>query len=192
MLETVTEIFSQFNFLSPKDLFELASIAKLRMVKKDEHLISEGDLCYDTFMVLKGLFRHYTVDENGVDRTLLFVPERRPTASPDTILLNNAAIENIIALENSLVLKIDTRVFGKIASDNVRLLKLKSQVYEQVIISNVAQIKFLTLLNPEDRYVHFCKTFPDLEQRIKQKYLASYLGVTPTSLSRMRARLAKG
>lgn len=191
MLEKVTEIFSQFTSLNPKDLFLLASIAKLRTVKKDEHLIREGDVCYDTFMVLKGLFRHYTVDENGVDRTLLFVPEKMPTASPDTILINNAATENIIALENSLVLKIDKRVFEKIAFDNVRLLKLKIQLYEQIIISNLAQIKFLTLLMPEDRYVYFCKTFPDLEQRIKQKYLASYLGVTPTSLSRMRARLAK-
>lgn len=191
MLEKVTEIFSQFTFLHPKDLFQLASIAKLRMVKKDEHLIREGDVCYDTFIVMKGLFRHYIIDGNGVERTLLFVPERMQTASLDTILLHKAASENIIALESSLVLKIDKRVFEKIASDNVRLLKLKSQVYEQVLISNVAQIKFLTLLSPEERYIHFCKTFPDLEQRIKQKYLASYLGVTPTSLSRMRARLAK-
>lgn len=70
-------------------------------------------------------------------------------------------------------------------------MKLKNLAFKEIITSNVEQIKFLTILAPEERYVLFCKTYPKLQQRIKQKFLASYLGITPTSLSRIRARLAK-
>ena len=63
--------------------------------------------------------------------------------------------------------------------------------YKDTILHNVEHIKFLSLLTPEERYEYFISKYPDLEQRIKQKHLASYLGVTPTFLSRLRARIVK-
>jgi CRP-like cAMP-binding protein len=191
MFEQVKEAFSQFTFLSPKDLLQLVSIAKVRTVIKDEHLLLVGDLNYNISIVVKGLFRHYVLDENGEEKTLLFVPEKKVTAMIDTLFHNNPSTENIVALENSIIVKIDYRAFEKLASNNIRLLKVQNQALKDIIVGNVEHIKLLNLLTPEERYAYFCKTYPDLEQRIKQKYFASFLGITPTSLSRIRGRLGQ-
>lgn len=192
MFEKIKEAFSQFTFLSPKDLIQLAVIAKLSTVKSGEHVFTQGDLSYDTVVVVKGLLRHYFIDKNGEEKTLLFVPEKKQSAMIDTIFHNKPAVENVMAVENSILLRMDIRKLDKLIADNTRLMKLQNQALKEVISGNVDQIRFLTILTPEERYTYFCKTYPDLEQRVKQKHLASYLGVTPTSLSRMRARLAKG
>ncbi len=191
MFEKLKEVFHQYAFLHPKDLIQLASISKLIRLKKGAHLVKEGDLFYDAVGVVQGLLRHYIIDKNGDEKTLLFVREKNQTGMMDTIFHNRPASENIMALENTLLIKIDARKIEKLASDNMRLLKLQNEVLKQVVASNVEQIRFLTVLTPEERYLAFCKSHPNLEQRVKQKHLASYLGITPTSLSRMRARLAK-
>lgn len=192
MFEQIKEAFNRFTFLKPNDLYLISSMAKLEMIKRGEHIIKQGDLCYNAMIVVKGLFRHYSIDEQGEERTLMFASERKFTSSFDTIMLNKPSTENIVALENSIIIKFDTREIDKISSDNIRILKVQNEAYKQLIISNVEHIKLLTILSPDERYTYFCKIHPELEQRIKQKYLASYLGVTPTSLSRIRARLIKG
>ena len=191
MLDNIKEAFSQFPFLNPKDLLLIASSVKIKTIKKDEYLIKEGELNYQVVMVLKGLFRHYIIDKNGLDKTILFVPEKKMTGSSATYLHHHPSTENVVALEDSLVLMMDNRVFDKIAANNIRLLKMQNQALKQIISSNVDNIAFLTVYTPEERYAYFSKTYPDLEQRIKQKHLSSYLGITATSLSRIRARMLK-
>ncbi|MCI1265880.1 MAG: Crp/Fnr family transcriptional regulator [Saprospiraceae bacterium] len=191
MFEKVKEAFSHFVFITPKNLVQLASIAKLGSVKKKEHLIKVGDLNYNVVVVLKGLLRHYVVSENGEEKTLRFAPEKKIAAMLDTIFHNKPCTENIMALEDTVYLKFDFREIDRLVSDNLQLLKVQNQVFKEIISENVEQIKFLTVLTPEARYLYFCQSYPNLEQRIKQKYLASYLGITVTSLSRIRARISK-
>ncbi len=191
MFEQIKEVFSRFTVLSPKDLLQLASIAKVKTVKKDEHLALIGDLNYNVSIVVKGLFRHYVIDERGTERTLLFVPEKKATTIIDTIFHNKPSTENIVAMENSITVRFDYRQFEKLAANNIRLLKVQNQALKEIITANVEHIKLLNLLTPEERYAYFCKAFPDLEQRIKQKHFASFLGITPTSLSRIKGRLVQ-
>ncbi len=191
MFEQIKEVFSRFTVLTPKDLFQLASIAKVKTVKKDEHLLLVGDLNYNISFVVKGLFRHYVIDEQGTERTLLFVPEKKVTAMIDTVFHNKPSTENIVAMENSIIVRFDFREFEKITTNNMRFLKVQNQGLKEIITANVEHIKLLNLLTPEERYAYFCKAFPDLEQRIKQKHFASFLGITPTSLSRIKGRLVQ-
>ncbi len=189
MLEKIKQAFQHFTFLSPVDLIKIASITKIVKINKGVHFIKDGEISFQTALVLKGLLRHYIINKDGTEKTLLFIPEKKSTGSPDTIFSNKPSSENIIALEDSIILKIDSRDFERIAKNNIRLLTLQNKSLKEVILSDVEQIKSLTIFSPEERYNYFCKTYPHLEQRIKQKYLASYLGITPTSLSRLRARI---
>lgn len=188
MFEQLKEAFSQFTFLSPKNLLQVATIARFKRVKKHEHIINVGDMNYSVYVVLKGLLQHYVISENGQEKTLRFAPEKHPAASMDTLFLGQTATEYVMALENTYVLHFDSRAFDKIASANIRLLKVQNRTLRDLIKANVTHIKFLSTMNAEERYASFCLQFPDLEKRIKQKYLASYLGITPTSLSRIKAR----
>ncbi|MGE3824517.1 MAG: Crp/Fnr family transcriptional regulator, partial [Bacteroidia bacterium] len=173
-------------------LIELASIIKEKQLEKGEHLVRVGEYNYQAVKVLKGLLCHYVLDENGIEKALLFVPEKMNSGSLQTTLYKKPADENIVALENTLILVADARELDRLAADNIRIMKMLNNSYKQVIAEAAERVKFLIAHPPEERYMHFCKTYPDLEQRVKQKDLASYLGVTPTSLSRIRARIVKG
>lgn len=191
MFEKVKETFREFTFLSPKDLIELASVIKLKQLKRGEHLVRVGEYNYLAVKVLKGLLCHYVRDKNGIEKALLFVPEKMNSGAMQTTLYRKPADENIIALEDTLMISADVRELDKLAATNIRIMKMLNQSYKQVIAEAAERIRFLIAHAPEERYQHFCKTYPHLEQRVKQKDLASYLGITPTSLSRIRARIVK-
>lgn len=191
MFESIREVFGQGFSLNSKDLMALTAITKWKEIKRGEHIIRVGDLNYHAIVVLRGLLSHYIVDEEGVEKTLFFVPEKIGTGAMQTLTNNLPADENIIALEDSYLLMFDLRELEKLAENNISILKVLNQQYKKIIAKISEHIRFLTVLSPEERYFSFCQTYPNLEQRIKQKYLASYLGITPTSLSRLRARAAK-
>lgn len=191
MLEEIKKDFSQFTFLGPNDLMHLASIIKLKQLQKGEHLVKVGEYNYNAVRVFKGLLYHYVVDENGIEKALLFVPEKMNSGAMQTTLMGKPADENIIALEDTIMLCADVRELEKVTDKNIRIQKMVNQLYKQIIAEAAERIRFLVVNTPEERYVQFSKTYPDLEQRIKQKDLASYLCITDTSLSRIRARLAK-
>jgi CRP-like cAMP-binding protein len=176
MLEEIKEAFKEFTFLSPKDIVQLAGILRLKHLAKGEHLVQYNQYNYLGVKVIKGLLSHYVIDNNGEERTLLFVPERMFSGSMQTTLNGKPADENIIALENSILLTADMRELNKLAENNIKILKLINQSYQNIIIESAERINFLIAHSPEERYLHFCKTYPHLEQRIKQKDLASYLG----------------
>lgn len=191
MLEEIKEAFSQFTFLSLKDMAELAAIARLKHLKKGEHLVRAGGYNYSAVKVLKGLLYHYAIDENGLEKALLFAPEKMNSGALQTTIMGKPADENIVALEDTIMLCADVRALERLADSNVRIQKLVNQLYKQIIVEAAERIRFLVIHTPEERYLHFREAYPNLEQRIKQKDLASYLCITDTSLSRIRARLAK-
>ena len=191
MFEKIKEFFSEATFLSPTDLLQLASVIKIRSLEKGEHLVKVGEFNYNAVRVMKGLLAHYVIDTNGIEKTLLFVPKNNNSGSLQTTINRKPADENIIALENSLLLTIDIRELEKLAATSPGILKLLNQSYKQIINEAALRIKFLIIYNAEERYLHFCTTYPNLESRLKQKDIAAYLGVTESSLSRIRARILK-
>lgn len=191
MIEKVEDTLKEFTFLSPKDLFQLASIIKLKRIAKGEHFLREGDLNFNGVKVITGLLAHYVIDRNGVEKTLLFVPEGRFSGSLQTTINKKPSDENIIALENSLLVTCDIRKLEKLASENIKILKILNHSRGEIILEAAKRIKFLIAHNEEERYLDFTKSYPNLEQRVRQKDLASFLGITVSSLSRIRARIVK-
>ena len=190
MVDKIKEVLAELTFLSPEDMFNLARILRLKQVKKGEHVVREGEYNYQSMKVIKGLLSHYVIDEDGFEKTLLFVPEGRFSGSLKTTMNREPADENIVALENTLVMATDIRELEKLAANNVRIMKMLNESYKRIIADSAERIKFLIAHSHEERYLNFCKNYPQLEQRIKQKDLASYLGITDSSLSRIRARIA--
>lgn len=189
MIEKLKEVYREFSMLNPGDLVLLATIAKIKSFIKGDHIIRIGDLNYHAIFVVKGLLRSYVLDSEGNDRTLLFIAEKNQAGSYETILRNKPSLENIVALEDSLVIMLDTQKIDKISKKRNGLLATQVALLKETLAMTIDRLWSYTVLTPEERYRQFCKMHPSLEQRVKQKYLASFLGVTPTSLSRMRARM---
>jgi len=191
MLEKLKQALSSYTFIGPRDIFQLVSISTFKSIKKGEHIIRMGELNYNGIFVLHGLLRSYTINEDGIERTMLFVPEKKNVGSYQTILRNQPSVENIIAIENSLAAITDFRKFEKLALSSPSLMLFQNKIMKEVLAFTVDQVWFHLVLTPEQRYLKFREQFPKLEQRVTQKDLASYLGITATSLSRLRARIAK-
>lgn len=185
------QALSSYTFLGPKDLLKLFTIIGFKFLRKGEHIVRAGEYNYNALLVLRGLLRNYIIDEEGEERTILFVPEFQNAGSSETILKGRPSVENIVALENSYLAMADLQKFDELARTNPALLFYQNRVFRELLGFTIDQSWFHLLLKPEMRYREFCRRYPELEQRVTQRDLASYLGVTPTSLSRMRARIAQ-
>lgn len=191
ILDKVKDAFAGKPFLKASDLAKLATAAKLKTVARGDYLINEGERHYHVYVVLKGLLRSYVLNHSGEEVTLRFVPEKEKAGSYNTIINDLPSEENLMALEKTLVLVVDIRKAKTEDPDNPRLIRMELTVFKKLLNEAIDRLKFYTVLSPEERYIKFCETYPNLEQRVKQKHLASYLGITPQSLSRIRSRIVK-
>lgn len=189
MEKSIIEYFSTFSFIGLDDIKLISSFGKLKRIKAGEIIIKAGDINYNGIFVLKGLLRNYVLTNEGEDRTLLFCKEGNQTGSHATIFYNKPATENIEAIENSVIFMLNSEVMEKIAAKHPKLLKLQNSILKKVLAESVERIIFFTILTPEERYSQLCSEQPKLVKRVPQKYLASYIGVTTVSLSRIKSRI---
>ena len=161
-----------------------------KKVKKGEFLIREGELTKYAMFVASGCLRTYTIDDKGKEHILQFSPEDWWTGDMSFVAGVPSQIF-IDALEDSEVLNFD----------NVSLQKMNEAIPELAVQYQAALQKSLAAKNQrivsslsataEERYNDFLKKYPTLLQRVPQHMIASYLGITKETLSRIRHQVAK-
>ena len=149
-------------------------------VKKGAVLQRKGDISSRVYLVESGLLRSYTIDEKGKEHIFMFGPEHWLVA--DSCEPNTPCQLFIDAIEDTIIniaLKEDLLKEGP--DLNVLLRRL-----------NTMQNRIIMLMssNAKERYEHFIKTYPNIIQRVPLKMVASYLGITPEALSRVRHELS--
>lgn len=102
MIQEIRNIFEQV-ILAPKDLIRIVGISKLKNYKKGTTIIHVGEYNYTVIAIIKGLLRHYCIDDQGSERTKLFVPERNITGSLETMFYEKPSFEYIETLEDSTI-----------------------------------------------------------------------------------------
>jgi CRP-like cAMP-binding protein len=155
---------------------------KTIQVKKGEILQSKGDLNTLAYKVESGLLRSYTIDDKGKEHIYMFAPE-------NWIIADGCASEvpctlYIDVLENA-TLQVSSK---KVTIENPNIdvspfLKRLSTLQDRIIM--------LMSSNAIERYEHFVKTYPDIIQRVPQRMIASYLGITPEALSKVKGEKAR-
>lgn len=188
MKEDFKELFRRFSFLRPQDLITLFKICSFKTIKKGELLVKEGELCKYTFLIRKGIVRTYILTKDGSERTIRLAKEKDFTSPYQCFLKGLPSSEYLEALEDCKVVAIDTNRLNEIAKTNIRILQLAHEGVKEAFIEAIMRVEFFTTLTPEQRYNNLFESSPELLQRVPQKYLASYLGVTTVSLSRIRNR----
>jgi len=174
---------------SEKELF--CSLLRPKKLRKRQYLLQEGDVSrYETF-VDKGLLRTYYLDHNGIEHILQFSPENWWTSDLVSFNTGKPSKLSIDALEDSELLQIDKPgmdlLFGRVPKFE-RFYRIQFQnalvAYANRVVSHLAE-------SAEERYLELSGHCVGLENRIPLKYIASYLGVTPEFLSRLRRKLTK-
>ena len=174
---------------------ELKSIhEKLEKVtlEKGDYLLKSGKVVKDIFYIHSGCLRTYFLDSNGKEHTLQFAI--KDWWISDYIALydkaNSRAVSNIECIQKATLLKISKNDFDllcmeipKVSQFYIKKMESAFAAFHQRILGNLT-------LSAKERYLIFIKTYPDIEQSVKNYHIASFLGITTESLSRIRREIA--
>lgn len=170
--------------LNPKSIEPLL---KSQQLSKGEFVFHQGDICKSVYFTLQGCLRSFVI-KNAREYTLFFHPENQSFGDYESFQKGNPACFSCQAIENSEILVFDRKAmdFFENALQGQKLLRL---IAEDLAFFLRDKLLSLFLDTPEELYVKLLRTEPDLLKRIPQYYLASYLGIEPESLSRLKRRI---
>lgn len=176
----------------PQEAVNLCSSHYLRkIVAKNEFLLREGEVCKGTYFVEKGLLRMYSIDNNGKEHIIQFAPEKWLISDRSSLHFNEKSQYFIEAVEDSEVLELRNDFFSNINAAFPNTIENNDLLLQKHIRSLQNRVNSLLADTAEERYMSFIKMYPDILQRVPQWMVASYLGITPESLSRVRKELAR-
>ena len=154
--------------------------------KKGENFISEGQRPRKIAFVVKGLFSQYYIADTGETIIKYFFPEGRLAASVSAMLTSAPSIHTVTAIEDTQVLEYDFFAFKNLfaAHPDIAAFYIRYIELHWIIEKEPLEISFRSD-TAKTRYDAFLKKYPDLVKRLKKHHIASYLGITPTQLSRI-------
>lgn len=169
---------------------ELTAKCKSQTVKKGDFLLRQGEICRHTFYVQQGLLRYYSIDDKGKEHLLQFAPESWFVSNRESVYFHQPSQYFIQALEESTITLIDEEFITALSLENKSFLQFNHKLLHNHIRQLQNRINLLLSATAEERYLQFVAIYPDLLLRVPQWMVASYLGITPESLSRVRKELA--
>lgn len=166
--------------------------ARHRVLSKGEHILRAGTVADEVFFVHHGLLRYYFNDPTagGQERTGQFFDEGIVVTDAESFLARVPAKQNFEALETSSIVVLPRTVLNAGYDADHAIERFGRLMLEQALIGSQRRASRLLTLQPEDRYRRFVETRPEVARRVPQYLIASYLGLTPESLSRIRRRIA--
>jgi CRP-like cAMP-binding protein len=188
MINSLLESIERIITLSASEKDIVISLFKEKTYKKGHFFLQEGKICKQVGFVTKGLLRYY-ISHDGEDKTYDFAQESNFVCNYESFIPRTPSTKNIQALEDCEIFQIsydDLQLFYKSISQAERFGRI---VIEQVFIQTLQDLSSFYTDTPELRYEKILKRHPDLLQRMSQYHIASYVGVKPQSLSRIRKRI---
>lgn len=174
--------------LSDEDLDLLVSIFKEFKVKKGVTFIHEGSIFTHNYIVRKGLIRcYYTKD--GLEITNLFAHENLGFTGLESFFLRTPSHMTVEALEDSILYGYSKDDFEELMEKNLNIAKFYRRLLEFLVIASERRVKSLQFKSANERFQDLLIKEPTLMQRVPAKYIASYLGITPETLSRIKGTI---
>ncbi|MEO7283988.1 MAG: Crp/Fnr family transcriptional regulator [Gelidibacter sp.] len=173
------------------EISPLLENCRIKRVQKDAFLLRPGEYCKHTFFVENGLMRQYSIDEKGKEHTISFAPENWFVTDRESVYFNQPTAYYIQALEDSTVTIIDENLIQVLTDKAPSFTEFNNRLLHNHIRQLQNRINLLLSASAEERYLNFIEMYPDILLRVPQTMVASYLGITPESLSRVRKELAQ-
>ena len=164
----------------------------VKQFKKNEFILVPGEYSEDYFFVESGVIRSYTIDENGKEHVLQFGTENWIVSDRNSAFCKQQSKFYIQAIEDSTVVLLNEKLVDLIVSLNPEYLVAQNKLVQNHVRSLQDRINLLLGATAKTRYLEFIRLYPNQLSRIPQWMIASYLGITPESLSRVRKEIAHG
>lgn len=186
MIEIFKKYILERSLVSEEEFLEIAAVSQQRKLRRRQYLLQEGDVCKFNAFVTGGCLRNYTVDAKGNEHIVYFAVENWWTGDRESMSTGNPSRFNIDALEDSEVILISKTDFDHLCKKLPAFNDMINAILQKSFI--VAQNRIHTYISQtaEEKYQSFTETFPHLLPRVPLGMIASYLGIAPETLSRIR------
>lgn len=176
--------------MSPEEIKAVDTLIPIKEFKKGQLLLKEGSIAKECYFNIKGCVRSYQI-LNGEERTTQFFVEGDPIASLLSYLNKTPANHYFECIEDSTLAVLSFDNEQKLYNQHPKFERLCRNSIEQEFGKQQEILQNYLTKNPEERYLMLQETRPELLQRVPQYHLATFLGVQPESLSRIRKRIAQ-
>lgn len=167
------------------------SLLQTKKLKRKELLLKQGDICKTENFIVKGCLRTYTIDNNGFEHIVLFGIEDWWMGDLYSFLTQSPATYFIEALEDTVVIQITKANLDKLYERVPKFERFFRLILQNAFIAQQQRINQNLSFTAEQRYLDFINKYPQLEQRLTQKQVSAYLGITPVFLSMLRRKLSQ-
>lgn len=188
MYQTLKNTFDEILKISDEDWLLFESILKPIYLKKGDFLLKEGQVCKGIYFVSVGALRTYHLHD-GKEINTCFNFEYDLLREIESMTNNTPSTKNIQALEDCLVFFINREKLIDLYKKSDFYQTLGRMILEQLAISEQKYSFLLSSYSPKERYLQILENQPELIQRVSLQHLASYLGISRESLSRIRKRI---
>lgn len=189
MKTNLKKFISQYVELSGDELKDITDRFKSKAIKKNDYLFRQGDICKDLVFVQKGCLRLFYL-KDGIEISVWFAFEKSSAIEIYSFISENPSDYFLEAIEDSEVLYLPKTELNKLYQHQPRMQEMMRNFWEDVILNLISRFTALQKDSAEKRYLDLLDK-PAYLETIPQKYLASFIGVTPTSLSRIRKQISR-
>lgn len=188
-IEILLKSFENFFTLTSKEKEEVIRLFRMRDYKRKALLLNEGDICNHYTFVISGCFKMYAVDEKGKEHNLQFATENNWIMDFQSFYERKPSKLYIEAVEPCEVLQISNEDLLYLYTHYHKFDRNFRIIIERKYIQLQNRILETISVPAEERYENFIKQYPDLIQRLPNTQIASYLGITPEFLSKIRKQI---
>ncbi|VEH21345.1 fumarate/nitrate reduction transcriptional regulator [Chryseobacterium nakagawai] len=188
----MTKLYEQYGELFQVDqehFDEFYTLLKDTLLLKSDFFLKQGEKCKYLGFIKKGTVRSFYINDQGREINFGFYFENEFFTDYESILCDTVSNMNIQALENCEILLLSKEDLQALYQKEAYWQKFGRMMSEKIYLDAKKRIDDLLCRSPENRYLNLLKKQPLLFQKIAQKHIASYLGVTEQSLSRIRSRI---
>lgn len=172
--------------LTDDEVEMIGAVAIQKRLRKKQFLLQEGEIWKYNAFVCRGFLKAFSVDAKGEEHIINFAPENYWTGDRESLMNGTPAKLNIDAIEDTEVILIEKVNFETLCFKIPALNNLVNAILQKSFIVSQNRIQATISLSAEDKYQYFMDKFPAIANRIPQHMIASYIGVTPETLTRIR------
>ena len=185
-MQQLLNYFHTFQVLNQDSQAQLLAISTPLRLKKNDILQPIGHTCKTIYFVQKGIARIFYY-KDGIDITECFAAENHIIARVESLFTQRPSQKGIQIIEDAELVAINATVLFGLYDQYPGIERLFRKIFEQGYVDTVNRLESLQFYSAEERYTRLLEEMPELLQRVPLKYIASYLGITQVSLSRIRA-----
>ncbi|MFS4468521.1 Crp/Fnr family transcriptional regulator [Maribacter sp. 2210JD10-5] len=190
MEHILVEIMSRLTPLTSQEKLAIEDSFPIKNFDKGTYLLKKGEIATEAYFVIKGCIRAYEIMD-GEEKTIAFFTENQSAANFNSLANEEPSILNFVCSEDTTVAICNVEKEAALYQKYPRFETFCRTGMEKMMGNQQAQLTSYMTMKPEQRYLDLLAKRPNLIQRVPQHQLASFLGIKPQSLSRIRGRIIR-